>query len=168
MAGRLKKLREKLIDHGLDAILVSQGENRRYLSGFTGSAGLLLISGERAILATDFRYVEQARAEVPDFEIVRMQGAPSEWFPTLMSGLDVQKLGFEGRDLAFSNHKELAAAVSQIGGEINLVPTEGVVESLRAVKEEEELRCLEEAAALADAALEQVLPLVRPGISERE
>ncbi|TET76904.1 MAG: hypothetical protein E3J42_00880 [Dehalococcoidia bacterium] len=96
MANRLERLRSQLAQSGLDAILISQGENRRYLSGFTGSAGFLLISHDRAILATDFRYVEQARAEAPDFEIVRMQGAPSEWFPTLVSDLDVQKLGFEG------------------------------------------------------------------------
>ena len=168
MANRLERLRSQLAQNGLDAIFISQSENRRYLSGFTGSAGFLLISQDRAILATDFRYVEQARAEAPAFEIVRMQGAPSEWFPTLVSGLDIQKLGFEGREVSLCTYKELAGAVGGMGRGISLVPTEGLVESLRAVKDKAELECLEEAAALSDAALEEILPRVQPGISERE
>ncbi len=168
MANRLERLRSQLAQNGLDAIFISQSENRRYLSGFTGSAGFLLISQDRAILATDFRYVEQVRAEAPAFEIVRMQGAPSEWFPTLVSGLDIQKLGFEGREVSLCTHKELAGVVGGMGRGISLVPTEGVVESLRALKDKAELECLEEAAALSDAALEEILPRVQPGISERE
>ena len=168
MANRLERLRSQLAQNGLDAIFISQSENRRYLSGFTGSAGFLLISQDRAILATDFRYVEQARAEAPAFEIVRMQGAPSEWFPTIVSGLDIQKLGFEGREVSLCTYKELAGAVGGMGRGISLVPTEGLVESLRAVKDKAELECLEEAAALSDAALEEILPRVQPGISERE
>jgi len=168
MANRLERLRSQLAQNGLDAIFISQSENRRYLSGFTGSAGFLLISQDRAILATDFRYVEQARAEAPAFEIVRMQGAPSEWFPTLVSGLDIQKLGFEGREVSLCTYKELAGAVGGMGRGISLVPTEGLVESLRALKDKAELECLEEAAALSDAALEEILPRVQPGISERE
>ncbi|MEE9490854.1 MAG: Xaa-Pro peptidase family protein [Dehalococcoidia bacterium] len=168
MANRLERLRSQLAQNGLDAIFISQSENRRYLSGFTGSAGFLLISQDRAILATDFRYVEQVRAEAPAFEIVRMQGAPSEWFPTLVSGLDIQKLGFEGREVSLCTYKELAGAVGGMGRGISLVPTEGLVESLRAVKDKGELECLEEAAALSDAALEEILPRVQPGISERE
>ena len=168
MANRLERLRSQLAQNGLDAIFISQSENRRYLSGFTGSAGFLLISQDRAILATDFRYVEQARAEAPAFEIVRMQGAPSDWFPTLVSGLDIQKLGFEGREVSLCTYKELAGAVGGMGRGISLVPTEGLVESLRALKDKAELECLEEAAALSDAALEAVLPRVQPGISERE
>ncbi|TET14174.1 MAG: aminopeptidase P family protein [Dehalococcoidia bacterium] len=168
MANRLGRLRSQLAQNGLDAIFISQSENRRYLSGFTGSAGFLLISQDRAILATDFRYVEQARAEAPAFEIVRMQGAPSEWFPTLVSGLDIQKLGFEGREVSLCTYKELAGTVSERGRGTSLVLTEGLVESLRALKDKAELECLEEAAALSDAALEEILPRVQPGISERE
>ena len=65
MTHRLERLRKRLGEEGLDAILISQGENRRYLSGFTGSAGFILISQQSAILATDFRYVEQAKSQAP-------------------------------------------------------------------------------------------------------
>lgn len=168
MSNRLDRLRRRLTPGDFDAIFISQGENRRYLSGFTGSAGFLLISQDKAVLATDFRYVEQARAEAPSFEIFRITGTLSHWFPNLATGSSIRKLGFEEKDLSFDTYKELTAAVSEIGNNISLVPTEGMVESMRAVKDEAELKLLDEAAKLADTALDEVLPHVHPGISERE
>jgi Xaa-Pro aminopeptidase len=168
MTDHLAKLRSQLAPKGLDAIIISQDENRRYLSGFTGSAGFLLISPQRAILATDFRYVEQAQAQAPDFEVVRIQGEIAKWFPRLASELGAQKLGFEGKSISFSTYKELTEAVRDAKKGISLVPTDGLVESLRAVKDKEELQLIEKAAALADAALEEILPKVKPGISETE
>ena len=168
MTNRLGKLRSQLDPKGLDAIIVSQGENRCYLSGFTGSAGFLLISQQRAILATDFRYVEQAQSQAPDFEVVQIQGEIAKWFPRLASDLHAHKLGFEGKDVSFSTYKELTKATGEVEKEISLVPTDGLVESLRAVKDKEELKSIEKAAALADAALEEILPRVQPGISEKK
>jgi Xaa-Pro aminopeptidase len=168
MADRLGKLRSQLIQKELDALLVSQDENRRYLSGFTGSAGFLLISQQRAILATDFRYVEQGQAQAPDFEIVKIEGEVSKWFPRLAAELNARRLGFEGKALSFSTYEELTDVISNLKKEINLVPTDGLVESLRAVKDEKELELLDKAAALADAALEYIIPQIKPGISEKQ
>lgn len=168
MSNRLAKLRSQLAGKGLDAIIISQDENRRYLSGFTGSAGFLLISPQRAILATDFRYVEQAQAQAPGFEVVQIQGGIAKWFPRLVSELDASKLGFEGRAIPFSTYKELTDALRDTKNGISLVPTDGLVEPLRAVKDKDELKLIEEAAALADAALEEIIPRFRPGISEKE
>jgi Xaa-Pro aminopeptidase len=168
MTDRLGKLYSQLASKGLDAILVSQGENLRYLSGFTGSAGFLLISKQRSILATDFRYVEQAQVQAPNFEIVRTEGELSKWFPRLAAELTTHKLGFEGRAISLSTYKELTDALSNTKKGISLVPTDGMVESLRAVKDKEEVKLLEKAAALVDAALEEILPQVKPGISEKE
>jgi Xaa-Pro aminopeptidase len=168
MSNRLDALRRRLGHSELEAILISQSDNRRYLSGFTGSAGFLLISQNRALLATDFRYVEQAQAEAPAFELVRIQGMPSKWLPPLIADLGVRRLGFEDSDLSFSSYKDLARALGEKGSETGLVPAGGLVEPLRAVKEDAELRNLEEAAALADAALAEVLPGVEAGISEKD
>jgi Xaa-Pro aminopeptidase len=168
MTDRLGKLRSQLTPKGLDALIVSQAENRRYLSGFTGSAGFLLISQQRAILATDFRYVEQAQSQAPDFEVVKIQGEIPKWFPRLASELDAQKLGFEGKDISFSTYKELTEALSGAKKGVSLVPTDELLESLRAVKDKEELKLIEKAAALADAVLAEILPQVKPGISEKE
>jgi Xaa-Pro aminopeptidase len=168
MSNRLDGLRRRLVESEFDAILISQSENRRYLSGFTGSDGFLLISQDRAVLATDFRYIEQAYAEAPSFDIFRITGKISDWFPKLANGSGIQKLGFEEKDLSFDTYRQLTAVISEIGAKISLVPTEGMVEALRAVKNEAELKLLEEAAARSDAALDEVLPYVHPGISERE
>jgi len=165
---RLVKLRSQLAAKGLDAVLVSQDENRRYLSGFTGSAGFLLISQQRAVLATDFRYVEQAQAQAPDFEVVRIQGGIEKWLPSLASELGTQKLGFEGKNISFSTYKEMTDALSGAKKGMSLVTTDGLVESLRAVKDKEELKLIEKAAALTDAVLDEILPQARPGISEKE
>ncbi len=96
---RLKKLREVLVDKELDAILVSQADNRRYLSGFTGSAGTLLITAERAILATDFRYFEQMGREAPDFELAKIETRFPDLLPGLVADLGVQRLGFESQSV---------------------------------------------------------------------
>jgi Xaa-Pro aminopeptidase len=168
MAKRLANLRSQLSQNGLDAIIVSQAENRRYLSGFTGSAGFLFITQSKAFLATDFRYMEQAEAQAPDFEVVRIKGDFSEWLPKLLSGTDAVKLGFEAKDITFSTYKELTKAISETKHETTLIPTDNLVESLRSIKDETELEHLRKAAALADAALAEVLPGVEAGISEKE
>ncbi|HEX78969.1 MAG TPA: hypothetical protein G4O19_02315, partial [Dehalococcoidia bacterium] len=73
-ANRLEKLRRKMEEREIETILISQPENRYYLSGFSGSAGLLLITAGYTILATDFRYVEQAGKQTADFDIFRTEG----------------------------------------------------------------------------------------------
>ena len=100
MANRLSKLRQKLTELGIDAVLISQPRNIYYLSGFDGSAGYLLITPQQAILATDFRYVEQAGREAPEYNIFKITGELPEWFPGLISGLALSQLGFEARPLA--------------------------------------------------------------------
>lgn len=165
MRHRLEKLRQKLAEEGLEAILISQGENRRYLSGFAGSAGFLLISEKRAILASDFRYVEQAKSQAPDFDIVQIEGELPKWLPDLVSSLGAKRIGFEANDLSFSAYRQLVAMKLE---KIELVPTEELVESLRAIKDEQELELIVKAAELADAAFEEMAPMIRPGMKEKE
>ena len=84
---RLTGLRRLLREQELDAILISQPENRRYLSGFTGSAGWLIITAEQALLATDFRYFEQVGRQAPAFELAKIETRFSDLLPELLSGL---------------------------------------------------------------------------------
>ena len=165
----LQKLREKLQEHELDAILISTPENRRYLSGFSGSAGYLLISQEEAVLATDFRYVEQAGGQAPDFEVHRVAGGPS-WLPELASKQGVGRLGFEIQNMTVSAYTAFKKALAEAAGSdgIELVPTSDIVDRLRAVKSEEELRLLTRAVEIADEAFEEVAPTVQPGVTEAE
>ena len=165
---RLRKLRTWIAKNGLDAILFSQPENRRYLSGFTGSSGWLLISGQNAILATDFRYVAQAKGELPDFEIIRTKGELCDWLPGLVSDLGWHKLGFEANFISYEGHHKLSEVMKTNQVNIELVPTTGIVEQLRSIKEPEELGFITKAVEMVDAAFEQAKAIIRPGITEKE
>lgn len=164
---RLRKLRKSIPERGLDAILISQPENLRYLSGFTGS-GWLLISGKNAILVLDFLYVEQAKAEAANFEIVQIKQDLHEWLPGMVSDLGWRKLGFEANLVSYDSHHKLGAAIKTRQVNLELVPTTAIVEQLRSIKEPEELGFITKAVELADAAFEQAKAVIRPGTTERE
>lgn len=163
---RVERLRKILAERGLDALLVAHPENRHYLSGFRGSAGWLLISRTTALLAVDFRYVEQAGMEAPGFEIVHIKGEPAVWLPDLAAGNNVRNIGFESNHLPFATYQKLRTALKK--HDIKLTPTENMVESLRATKEKEEIESIAAAAALADAAFEYARSIIRPGITEKQ
>ena len=165
---RLRKLRTSIAKRGLDALLLSQPENLRYLSGFAGSSGWLLISGQNAILATDFRYMEQAKRESPNFEIIQTKRELRDWLPGLVSDLGWHKLGFEANFVSYESHHKLSEAIATKQVNLELVPTTGIVEQLRSIKEPEELGFIIKAVELADAAFEQAKAIIRPGITEKE
>jgi Xaa-Pro aminopeptidase len=155
---RLGRLRARFAASGIDAMLVSRAENRRYLSGFHGSAGFLLITATKAVLATDFRYTEQALAQAPDFEILRIANNLSDWFPGLVSDLDIRNLGFEESDVTYRCYRQLTDDLKKKSSAARLVPLEGLVEQLRLVKEPEEVELIARAAAITDTAYEAVEP----------
>ena len=165
---RLQRLRQNLAQQELDVLLVSQPENRRYLSGFTGSAGWLLISASDAFLAVDFRYVEQAKKEAPDFDVVHVKGDLANWLPKLTSDSGFKKVGFEADQVPFAIYQQLCKTAGDGGCQIQLIPTSGLVESVRAVKEPEEIEFIAEAVKLADDAFEHAKSVIRPSVSEKE
>ncbi|MBI2872856.1 MAG: aminopeptidase P family protein [Chloroflexi bacterium] len=165
-AGPLDRLRGLLKQQELDALFVSTPENRRYLSGFDGSAGCLIITQSDAILATDFRYVEQAGRQAPDYRVVRT-GVESKWFPTLLSELGVRRVGFEAQDLTVAQYNQLTESLGK-GNGVSLVPTQGMAERLRAVKTPEERGLIQRAIDAADTAFSRVVSTMRPGITEQE
>lgn len=165
---RLRELRTSIREKELDALLISQPENLRYLSGFTGSSGWLLISGQNAILTTDFRYVEQAKGESQGFEIVQIKQELHDWFPDLVFDFGWQKVAFEANHISYEGYHKLDEAIKTKQINLQLVPSTGIVEQLRSIKEPEELRFITEAVELADAAFQQAKAIIRPGITEKE
>jgi Xaa-Pro aminopeptidase len=161
---RLEKLRSSLVDQHLDAILVSQPENRRYLSGFCGSAGWLLITADRQVLATDFRYYEQAAQEAPGFELARITTKFPKLLPDLMADLDTRRLGFESQHVCVDELDTWSEAVA----DVEWVPLKDTVERLRAVKDEGEIEALRRSAAVTDAAFAHLLDALEPGMTERQ
>lgn len=170
MKERVNRLRRLLQERGLEAMVITQPENRHYLSGFTGSSGALLISKDAAFLITSFVYLEQAGGQAPGFSIVRENATArlGHEFATALLGLlvkiDARRIGFEGQHLTFAQHREWAAVLK--GRE--LVALEGLVEGMRAVKDEAELALIKKAVALTDEACKHLMNYIRPGLTERE
>ena len=167
MSIKLQKLRQRIEEEELDAILISSPENRRYMSGFTGSAGWLLVSRDEATLATDFRYIEQAGKQAPDFRIQRIQRGLG-WFPEWTAERGVKRVGFESADMTVSVHEAFlkAAEEEETTNHPELLPTKGIVEELRVYKDAEELALLTKAIEIADAAIDEVAPQIEPGVTE--
>ncbi len=167
MSKKLDKLRATFDGREIDALLVSAPENRRYMSGFTGSAGYLLISLKDAVLATDFRYIEQSQQQAPDFSIERIAGSLT-WLPDKMSEMGVRNLGFESDHMTVAIHSKMTKALEEDGREATMVATTGIVEELRAVKTPEEIELLTRAVEIADEAMDRVGPAIEPGMTEEE
>ncbi|HEX7363827.1 MAG TPA: Xaa-Pro peptidase family protein [Dehalococcoidia bacterium] len=165
---RLQKLRDLLDQNELDALIIDQSENRRYLSGFTGSAGWLIVSQNSALLAVDFRYTEQAKKESAGFEVVLVKGEVISWLSLYLSEHKFRKVGFEAEHVSLAAHQRFSTKIKDNGLKVELVPTSGLVESIRAVKEPGEIELIEKAVQLADAAYGEARAILRPGLTEAE
>ncbi len=152
----------------VDAVLVTNGDSRRYLSGFTGSAGMLLITAGAARLLTDFRYVEQATSQAREFELVKIDGLAWPAVAAQAKELGVRRLGLEAEDVTLDGHERLQRALHAAHAELELVPLHGVVEDLRQVKDGDEVETIRRAVEISDRAFEGVAAALRPGVTERE
>ncbi|MBC7251019.1 MAG: aminopeptidase P family protein [Anaerolineae bacterium] len=162
---RLNKLREKLAADGLDAMLVTRPQNMRYLSGFSGGDGaVLVVTQQAAVAVTGFIYREQMQREAPDWELVEAKGRLFHALPEVTARLGVRRIGFESTYLTVDQHHDLAEALP----DCQLVPVKGMVEELRAVKSEEEIEAITRAIVLADSAFAHIVKFIRPGMKERE
>jgi Xaa-Pro aminopeptidase len=168
ISSRLQKLRQRFAEKKIEAILVSQPENRYYLSGFNGSAGSLLITPQHAILATDFRYLEQAKAQAPDYELFPITGNIDDWFLKLVAELNLKQLGFETEHITYAWYRQLTNALNKTQSKLKLVPAGGLVESLRAIKEPEEIEFITKAVEISDSAFNYIEDRIRVGMTEKE
>jgi Xaa-Pro aminopeptidase len=162
-AARLTALGARLSADGLDALLVTHLPNIRYLTGFSGSAGLLLVdAGGSATLVTDFRYETQAVQEVGNAATVEIEPVNVwERLARLLEAQEIGTLGVEGDVLTLRDAERIGALTRAARR-----PTTGLVERLRAVKDADEIEAIREAGALALEALAAVLPTVRVGLRE--
>ena len=168
MKTRLEQLRAKYPEGDLDAFFVSSPENRRYLSGFSGSAGFLVITKDSAVLATDFRYVEQGGQQAPDYRVHRISGGMT-WLPELFVELGVKRVGFESEHLTVAAHQAIIDVLKEDAAakEVSLVSTSAFIDPLRMVKEPEELALVTRAMEIADHAFQTVAPTIEVGDTEQ-
>ncbi|MDL4841579.1 M24 family metallopeptidase [Aquibacillus rhizosphaerae] len=159
--GKLKQLRESIKEKNLDGLLITSPINRRYVTGFTGTAGVVLVTETDALLITDFRYIEQANDEVNEFKVVEHKQTVGVEISEQVKRLGIHQLGFEKDDVSFGVYEQYK---SEIAAE--LIPTSGTVEKLRLIKTEDEINILKEAAKIADGAFDHILTFIKPGVRE--
>ena len=162
--GRLGRLWDRVADSDADAAVIVEPANVRWLTGFTGSNGVVVVLGaDEALLVTDARYEEQAPAQIGEagcsgeIEVVVARDPARAAAPRLG---DSARVGIEDR-VAWGDQIRWSEAVSA-----ETVPVSGIVERLRAVKDGAELARIEAAAHIADEALASVVPMLRPGTTE--
>jgi Xaa-Pro aminopeptidase len=161
---RQAALRRSLEAEGLDGLLVTHLPNIRYLTGFTGSAALLLVRSDATILISDFRYASQAPVEVGVAAAVEIdQRSVWDRLGRVLGGGPGGSLGVESQSLTVRDAERLSGLTR-----IKVVPTTELVERQRAVKSPEEVAAIRAAAQLAQEALAEVLPGVRAGQTELE
>ena len=165
---RLQNLRNKLLPDGPDGLLIGSSPNRRYLSGFRGSSGWLLITASAACLSVDFRYVEQAKQEAAGFEILHISGDLQAWLPGLITKLGISRLGIEADHVAYSTYQALSQLFKTAGHPFRLLPLKNMVESLRMVKDKAELAAIEKAGKTADDAIQILALHLEAGVSEKQ
>jgi Xaa-Pro aminopeptidase len=158
---RTDRLVELLEARNLDSLLVTDLLNVRYLTGFTGSNGACVVTRDERLFYTDFRYVEQARAQVPEYERIE---AGRDMLGDL-SGRLRGRAGFDDDHLSVAAHSKLA---EKVGTDAELVPAAGLVEQLRALKDADEVAAMRAAAELSTAAYESLRERGLAGRTERD
>jgi Xaa-Pro aminopeptidase len=161
---RLAALRDALGRSDLDALLVTSLPNIRYLTGFSGSSALVVVSALDCVLLTDFRYATQVDDEVGGSAQVRIEPT-SLWhgvWPTLTSMPGVERVGFESAHLV---HRDFTRLLEQ-GARWQWRPATDLVEQLREVKDAGEVAAIERAVGMAELALARTLAELRPGLTE--
>lgn len=162
---RAERLSSLLSEAEIDVLLVTDLVNVRYLTGYTGSNGLAVVGPETRAFVTDFRYVQQASEEVDSaFERRQAQLELTDALEEVLPGGSL-RLGFEAAHVSVRDHARLRAELPE---RVELVPVDGLVERLRAVKDSDEVARIREAAKLADDALLELLSDGLGGRTERE
>lgn len=164
---RIKKLEKVLKEQKLDGLFIIRETNIRYMTGFTGSESYAVVSPNGRAFITDSRYTEQAEKECTDYEIVKWRspnlGLP-ETVKIVSDRYGIKRLGFEK---SFVNVDLYERLKSKLDG-IELVPTSGLVEGIRRIKDENEIKYIKKAAQFADEAFSEILNYVKAGVTEKD
>jgi Xaa-Pro aminopeptidase len=160
---RIAALRDSMSRAGLSAFLVTEPGNRRYLTGFTGSAGLLLVLQDSLPFLVDSRYYEQVPREAPDLGLEKVGYQPLPRLAEILRERGIHEVGFEPEHATVETLRKWR---EQVEG-VTWKPIDGLVGSLRTRKSETEIGLIRRAVDLADLAMEEAFRVVRPGMSER-
>ncbi|MFH1096308.1 MAG: Xaa-Pro peptidase family protein [Candidatus Desantisbacteria bacterium] len=168
---RVKCLQDILLQKGMDAFLITDIVNVRYLSGFTGSSGEIILTPLAAYFITDGRYIQQAEEEItgqthrsaPTFELIRSKEPLSETLNNFfVNKYNIRRLGIEAENLTYHQYQVLSEKLDFL----QLVPTEKMILELRRIKSDDEIQKIRMACKIAHQVFNELLPMIKPGISE--
>jgi Xaa-Pro aminopeptidase len=171
LSARQSTVRRALAELQLEALVVTSLPNILYLTNFTGTSAIVVLTADRLIFVTDSRYVEAVEAlqktpaRCPDLDLVKVDGSYDARVADLLRDLSATRAGFEAAHLSVSRHAWLEKT---IGDRLQLVATEAIVEHARVRKDAYELGVLREAARRLSEVVPRVFEAVRRGRTERE
>ncbi|NMM61386.1 aminopeptidase P family protein [Clostridium sp. P21] len=162
---RIGELRKLMNAKSMDAVLLVGDYNRNYLSGFTGDESFSVITKDKTFFITDSRFTEQAKQQVKDYEVIEYNKGTSfqDFLGELVKNNNIKTLGFEEDVLSFATYNLYKSKV-----QCELVPMKGMVEQIRVIKDESELKLIKKAAEIADKAFDHMLKFIKVGMTERE
>lgn len=159
---RVQSLLEQL---SIDAVLISNGNNMRYVSGFTGATGYVYVSGKSHRVITDFRYTIQAELEAEGYDVITIgNGGYEEAINDLLRTEGINRLGFEGEEMLFANYHRLKEKLVVK----ELVPLGHEITRMRRIKTPKELEYIKQAEAIGDQVFSEILNFIKPGMTELE
>ena len=158
---RVERVQQKLKEQGLDALLVTNPFNLRYIAHFTGTTGLAVVTQDNAFFVTDFRYTEQAKEQALGFEVIQNTGIIYEEVQKLVEKQDLKIVGFEEDVVSYATYTLLEEML-----DCELEPVSGLIEELREVKDQDEIDTIQKAVEIAESAYRNLLKTVKPGMTE--
>lgn len=160
---RVERLVKALNSQNLDGLLITNNYNLRYMTGFTGTSGVAVVSQKEAVFITDFRYTEQASKQITGYRIVEHKGTIIEEIAAVVKELGIKSLGFEKDVVSYSMYETYSKVIP-----VDLVGVTDLIEKIRLVKTEDELKTIKAACQIADETFEHIIQFIKPGKTELE
>ena len=164
-AARVANARQKIAEAKIPALLISQIDNVRWLTGFTGSSGYVLLTEDVALFATDSRYTSQAANECHGFELKLLETSAPEEIMSILADAEKPSIGFEANAIFYSLYQSYR---EKLDSKIELTPVKRLIDDLRMVKDQSEIDLIQEACRIADRVFDYIVPQVKPGVTERD
>lgn len=162
---RVAQAREKMREQGIDTLFINEEYNRKYLSGFSGSSGYLVITEAEQYLLTDFRYIEQATKQAPYYVVIDFyKKGLIETLKELFVKHEVQDLGFEDLSMTVQEHEQFTKQIPTVHWQA----VGNLVQQIRMIKDDKEIETIAHASQIGDAAFSHILGVLRPGMTEIE
>lgn len=160
---KIEQLRQEITKYNAESMLVTNLKNVRYLANFTGSAGVVFVTPNKQYFITDFRYTTQATEQAQGFEIVIHKNGAFNTVAEIIEQENIQSVAIEAEEMNVSTYLKIKDLF-----DAEIVETELLLEMIRSVKSEDEIKVIKEACEITDQAFEHILSFIKPGVTEIE